>query len=582
MPQQRKKLPINLRGMCFPESFRRLKFQTPFFLSLRPKNGKYPLTYTRKNRIIVVYAEKTGTVKEDFSLSGVKKTLMVLLILVLVASIAAGVIWHLYHYVMVDFIFYPRQAQSLDLRGQDISISHYDKLSGQLPECNILWDVPFQNGTYPQDIQEITVDTLSDEDVLRLDYLTELKTVQAEKCADYAQLIELQKRRPELELVYKVKLAGKRLDRDVEKITLKNILPEEIPLLQCFLQLKTVVCSGGDVEAVTLLRDYCGENGMAFFLKAGNQEIPADAKTLTVSNITQEELSLLRALPELQTLHLSQPKAEAQSLIQFRADFPERQVSWERTVCGISCSTSDTEIDLSEGRVTRMSQLEEGLAYFPDVKQVFLGQCGIDNEELAAYREKMREQFKVVWVVTCGEKLTARTDATSFMPIREHVYYFQDDEAYNLRYCEEMVCLDIGHMSIHQIDFVEFMPNLEYLILAHTQVQYIEPIRHCKNLKFLELDWSPVRDVSPLVDCTALEDLNLGNTYASLDPIAEMTWLKNLWIIGRGAGASYQMREALPNTTILSAGDATVAGGWRNLPNYYKMRDCLGMEYMSW
>jgi Leucine-rich repeat (LRR) protein len=168
------------------------------------------------------------------------------------------------------------------------------------------------------------------------------------------------------------------------------------------------------------------------------------------------------------------------------------------------------------------------------------------------------------------------------MPVRENVYYFNDEEAYNLRYCEDMVCVDIGHMSIHDIDFVRYMPNLQYLILAHTQVQYIEPISSCKKLKFLELDWSPIRDLTPLKECTALEDLNLGNTFADFAPIKKMTWLKNLWMIDCSTRARYEMTQALPDTRVMVTGAATVANGWRDLDNYYAMRDLLGMHYMSW
>ena len=137
-------------------------------------------------------------------------------------------------------------------------------------------------------------------------------------------------------------------------------------------------------------------------------------------------------------------------------------------------------------------------------------------------------------------------------------------------------------MSIHNIDFVEFMPDLEYLILAHSQLNYIDPIRHCKKLKFLELDWSPLKDLSPLVECTALEDLNLGNTFADFTPIQEMTWLKNLWMIDCSTSARYAMTQALPDTKVMVTGAATVANGWRDLDNYYAMRDLLGMHYMSW
>ena len=123
--------------------------------------------------------------------------------------------------------------------------------------------------------------------------------------------------------------------------------------------------------------------------------------------------------------------------------------------------------------------------------------------------------------------------------------------------------------------------NLEYLILAHTEVQYIDAISNCKKLKYLELDWSCIRDVSPLVECTALEDLNLGKTWPDITPILEMTWLKNLYMIQGSGGDAWKCTQALPNTRVVASGEYTVSNGWRHLPNYYKMRDILGMYYMD-
>ena len=82
--------------------------------------------------------------------------------------------------------------------------------------------------------------------------------------------------------------------------------------------------------------------------------------------------------------------------------------------------------------------------------------------------------------------------------------------------------------------------------------------------------------------CTALEDLNLGNTFADFEPIKQMTWLKYLWVIDCNSGTAYSMSQALPDTKVQGAGDATVDSGWRDLDNYYAMRDALGMHYMSW
>ena len=207
--------------------------------------------------------------------------------------------------------------------------------------------------------------------------------------------------------------------------------------------------------------------------------------------------------------------------------------------------------------------------------------CEIENEDMAAYRDRVRDQYKVVWTVRLGPSIALRTDKDNFMPNHFGVGQLFNDYAYNLRYCEDMVCLDVGHMTLTDISFVTYMPKLKYLILAWTEVQYIEPIRSCKNLIWLELDNSCIRDYSPLVDCTALQDLNIGKTYCDITPILEMKWLKNLYMIFCSGGSAWQASQALPDTHVVASGDATVGGGWRRLPNYYDMRDCLNMYYMN-
>lgn len=511
-----------------------------------------------------------------------KILLMVLLLVLLFASVIAGVFWHMRHYVLVDLQFYPKGAQYLDLRAQEISTRHYEKILRRLPGCEVRWNVPLSRSSWPEDSQTITVTALTEKDIRSLKYLTQLQTVEAEGCADYGNLLLAQRQYPNLQVNYSVPLGTERFSGHAKQVALENITPEEIQLLQYLPNLQRVLCSGGTPETVAGLMEYCGENRVEFLISLGSASFAMDTRVVNAEGVTEEQLNLLQFLPNMKKLHIREPEVSAERLLQLRQERPEVKISWEREVFGAVCTTEMTEIDLSEGRVTSLDRLDAEMAYFPDAKTVFLGESKLSNETLAAQRDRVRDKYKLVWTVSCGKKLKTRTDAATFMPVRERVYYFNDEEAHNLRYCEDMVCIDIGHMSISNVDFVEYMPNLEYLILAHTQVQYIEPIRTCKKLKFLELDWSPIRDLTPLQGCTALEDLNLGNTYADFTPVGKMTWLKNLWMIGCSTGARYRMTQALPDTKVMVVGSATVANGWRDLDNYYKMRDLLGMHYMSW
>ncbi len=555
----------------------------------------------------------------------------VLLIVLAAALLAVGIaVWFLLTHVWVAGTFYSRNADVLDLRFADVTTADYDKLRKKAPNSEILWRIPFQGKTYDQDTDVLYVTSLTDEDVATLDYFTRLKTVEAQECTDYPQLAALTARRPEVTVEYTVTIDGREYPQDTAVVSISGITEEEINLLTYLPELTAVTAVGCRTpEQMTQLRDFCQEKGLSFALRFGTKTYPDTVQELDVTGVTDGELELLQLLPELKTLHLKNPEADPETVAQLRSTYPKADISWEVEIAGVSFPDDTKEVDLSAvlessavqtaagtaagtqtavgaqtttktqtttGTATgtqstketkstapavtlNLEDLEKKMSYLSDAKQVFLGKCGLDNEELAALRERVRDSYKLVWTVQLGKKLTARTDDTTFMPVREHVYYFLDEDAYNLRYCEDMLCVDVGHMGLTNIDFVKGMPHLQILILAHNgQLQDISPISSCKELIFLELDWSAVKDFTPLVGCTSLEDLNIGLTYPSVEPLMQMTWLKNLWMVDRGG--AYQLSQALPDTKIVASADVTVGAGWRNLPNYYKMRDMLGMEYM--
>ena len=555
----------------------------------------------------------------------------VLLIVLAAALLAVGIaVWFLLTHVWVAGTFYSRNADVLDLRFADVTTADYDKLRKKAPNSEILWRIPFQGKTYDQDTDVLYVTSLTDEDVATLDYFTRLKTVEAQECTDYPQLAALTARRPEVTVEYAVTIDGREYPQDTAVVSISGITEEEINLLTYLPELTAVTAVGCRTpEQMTRLRDFCQEKGLSFALRFGTKTYPDTVEELDVTGVTDGELELLQLLPELKTLHLKNPEADPETVAQLRSTYPKADISWEVEIAGVSFPDDTKEVDLSAvlessaaqttagtaagtqtaagaqtttktqtttGAATgtqstketqstapavtlNLEDLEKKMSYLSDAKQVFLGKCGLDNEKLAALRERVRDSYKLVWTVQLGKKLTARTDDTTFMPVREHVYYFLDEDAYNLRYCEDMLCVDVGHMGLTNIDFVKGMPHLQILILAHNgQLQDISPISSCKELIFLELDWSAVKDFTPLVGCTSLEDLNIGLTYPSVEPLMQMTWLKNLWMVDRGG--AYQLSQALPDTKIVASADVTVGAGWRNLPNYYKMRDMLGMEYM--
>lgn len=546
----------------------------------------------------------------------------------LFAVLAAGFLWVLMTWHIVDGTFYARNTTHLDLRGQSITPEHYEKLRKKLPQADIRWDIPFQGAVLSDDTAELTVMTLTEEESrLLADHLPKLRAVHAQQCEDYENLVLLKTLRPEVQVDYRVELNGKNYSGTAVSLTLEGIGAGEAEKLSYFPLLKTVTVTGGEAEPLQQLRAACEERGLAFRIRINGENVPENIRSANFREITDQQLGLLSLLPKLNRLHLPEPAASAENLLRLRETLPETTVTWEKTVLGLTfpCDAKDIDLtdtislapgqrpgdktgyqygmefpvqgtqeeirtaikmskyhpvaDRTEETKTLIAQVEEAMAYFPEAERVVMVGGLLHNVYMDNFREAHREDYKVVWSVPCGNVLT-RTDAEFFMPVKYHVYYLNDDEAYNLRYLEDVVAVDIGHMNVSDISFVKYMHKLEYLILAHTSIRYIEPIRSCKNLKFLEVDWTGIQDLSPLVDCTALEDLNIGNTGVKVDPLKEMTWLKNLWMIFKGS--AYVMTQALPDTRVVASGTATVDSGWRDLPNYYAMRDCLKMYYMSW
>lgn len=556
-------------------------------------------------------------------MSNMKKILAMVLMLLMLSVSAAGMAWHTKYYCIVDFKVYPRDAEALDLRGQEITPAHYRKLSKKIPRTSILWDIPLQGETYPQETETLQLTQLSSRDVDTIRLFPNLKTVDARGCTDYDNLLALQAQCPQVQVLYTVSVSGTEYPQDAAIVTVDGITAEEVSLLAFLPQLTQVrIDSGRNEENLEALTAFCREKEIAVSVKLGRRYYDDTATNITVAQLREEEAALLAWLPRLERVSLTDPQAEADVLFTIMDACPQVKFTWNKNVLGTSYPSDATEIDLTralskEGAAAydhaktdsvegerdaqvRMfalrekfplpdrtadtaeliAQLESELAYFPNLEKVLV--CGVllDNEAMAAFRERCDDRYEVVWTVQCG-KMAVQTDATYFMPTKYHVYYFHDEDAVNLRYCRDMTCVDLGHMTIRSIEWAAYMPDLTYLVLAHTDVRSIEPIRNCKKLKFLEVDWSAVPDYSPLVDCTALEDLNLGNTNRDFTPIGEMTWLKNLWMVGCSDGAVYRLKQAMPNTKIYSGGIITVGGGWRQLPNYYAMRDTMNMYYMK-
>ena len=320
----------------------------------------------------------------------------------------------------------------------------------------------------------------------------------------------------------------------------------------------------------------------------GNRTLSTDAQILDLSDSAVDPDSLMKLLPlfsNLQELNLTGAELTETELMNIADSLQNVLVRFELSLAGQHFLTDSTQIDLSGCAVTA-EEIDRVLKYFPRLKKLDMSDCGISDEEMDALNHR-HPNVDIVWTVTIGMVKT-RTDAVYFYPAEAN-YYPTNEEMKKLRYCTELVAIDIGHTRATDCEFLWYTPNVRYLILADTGITDITPVGNLKELIYLELFNLKLRDYSPLLNCTKLQDLNIGTTHADPEPLSKMTWLHNLqWHRADQDPATKEavlkLPEQLPDTNVElypKKKARNIGGGWRYIPNYYVFRDIIGATYFN-
>lgn len=513
-----------------------------------------------------------------------RKTLVIvmLVLLVLLGALLGGGLWLKNNHVFVGRKPYPKDAQQLDLRGKELAVEEYQQLRQLLPDCEIRWDVPFQGTRYPDDVQGLTIQSITDEEMELLAFFPQLAVIDASGCKDYDQLAKLRSAYPEVTLSYTVNIQGTEYPQDATEVAVSSLTEQEAAQLELLPQLATLDASScSDYGQLAAFQKQHPEVFVHYNVTIGGETYSESTTELTLKTPDMAELAeKLPALGNLQTLHLVEPEAEAAELLALREANPNVAISWEKTVLGKTFDTGDLEIDYSDLSVS-IEQVESAMAYYPDAEKVYLGYCDLDYEALAAFRDRVRPEYKVIWAMMLG-RVPVRTDDVFFHPYQHEVYNVFDQDLVNFKYCEDMICVDLGHNSLYHCDWAQGMPNLKYLILAwNIYLKDISGLSNCKELVYLELGWTAVRDFTPLLGCTKLEDIHLKYVYSDPGAIRQMTWLKNIFWEACPWDYRQPLVESLPDTYILFLGETSQTKQWRKLDNYFAQRDVLQMPYMN-
>lgn len=414
--------------------------------------------------------------------------------------------------------------ETLDARSVPLSIGDFEALKAALPNVRILWKVPFQGTYLDEHTGELTVLSLRPEDLESIPYLPELKTIHAQGCRDYDTLMLLQETYPDLEVRYTVSFRNEEYDPGITSLTVQDARANELR-------------------------------------------------------------AVLVYLPRLEEVILTGTVPDNDAVYALMCEYPGIEFRWNLTVLGIETENTAEELILSGIPMADVSEIEAFLKYFPRLQRVEMCDCGIPSQEMDALSKRWPD-IRFVWTVKVGRG-TLRTDAVGFIPWKfgySAGFPLYDKDCTELKYCVDMLCLDLGHMKVSDLSFLEYMPKLKYLIVGELPCPDFSPITYCQELIYLEIFNVTFPQQEILLELPKLQDLNMGSTKVyGTEVLKQMTWLKRLWLAGTGLTfAEYdELVAALPDTQVVMHIPHSTAGGWRDHQNYRDMRDLLGMFYME-
>ena len=485
-------------------------------------------------------------------------------------------------------------ADVADARGAALSCEEYDEAAARSGFKQIRWSVPIGSERYDSFSEILTLSSLPADEIGRLAYFPYLSVVDARGCEDYAALAAAAAEREDIRFLWTVPSSSGAIDGNAETLDAAGLGAEELEaLLPLLPRLKTVDLRASALDAAETDAFAAAHEGLetVFTVPLWGTEIPGDTEELRLdanaSGDAGELAAALGRLKRLKKLDLRDCDFTPRQLARVLSVCEGVETDYVIRLCGKIFTADCTEMDLSGVEIDDVSEVEAAAALMPKLKKVVMCDCGIPDAEMDAL-DLRHEDIRFVWTVYFSI-YALRTDATFFCAadvpyLNYDAPVLYDYQLYPVRYCRDMIALDLGHMWIEDLSFLYNMPKLQYLILVGGHFHDITPIGSLQDLKYLEIFQTNPADISPLLNCKKLEQLNM--CYCSgfdISPLKEMKQLKRLWYAGLGPYRGWELQEALPDTQVycpFNDPDGSTGGGWREDEAYYEMRDVFAMYYL--
>ena len=318
--------------------------------------------------------------------------------------------------------------------------------------------------------------------------------------------------------------------------------------------------------------------------------VTSDVIELTLDAPSAAELQKLRLFDQLESVTVENC-TEHDALLEIANILPECQFTWSVELCGVEILSTDTHADIADRTVDDLDAFSAKLAYLPSLQYIDMCRCGLSNEQMEILMG-LYPDIKFVWEITFGNSpvfWTVRTDITCFSSLGM-IRCSDEQLSPLLKYCTDLVALDLGHQNISDLTPFSRLTKLKVLILGDTYIDDLSPLAALTELQYIEIFSCRFTDVSVLAELPNLIDVCIGgNNIEDITPFLSMTQLKTLWIPNCGLSIEERdmLTQALPDCTFKFAVIRNLCEDWRMTDRNIAIRKAFGnwqyvIEFNNW
>lgn len=498
-------------------------------------------------------------------------------------------------------LHYFTDLRSVDATAARLSVEEYSLLRETLPGADIRWSIPVGGERYPSDSQSITLEYLDAEDLDNFAYFVDLRQVDARACRNYEAIMALREVLPDAEITWQVPLSGTEYLADAEEILVDDPaltvaeLEEALRYLPAVRSVDAQSNGWTSEEKAALLAAWpeisfrwpvtiCGTE-----YNGDETRIDLSGRKLSATDV-EELVQFIPSIPTLETLELTGTGVSLEDALRIHEVAPEAALVFDFTLYGVEINTQDEFIDFTRIAVDSVESVEAVIPLMPNLTRIDMSYTGIDFEVLDQMN-KRHDDVRVVWTMLMGDYYEVRTDDIGFRATARHYGTFPNNCFQWFKYCEDMICLDLGHrQQVTDLSFLYGTPHVKYLILLDNRAQDLTPIASLKELVWLEMNRASAPSIAPLADNESIRDMNITfmdylKPDVTFETLMNMPNLERVWFSSPmlSQAQEEQLKAAHPDTVYhrVYTWVQSNQNPWRFDKDYYDMRDLLNLFYQN-